>query len=113
MVKLMMASMSDVSLIYICLVYADEAERRRKEEADFKAKLAEIVEKQRRSERDLEEKERLRMAAALQGRPPRIVVPQRPGADPQGQGYVPRFRRGDDGGYYFVESEKGRLNIKL
>ena len=42
-----------------------EAERKRREEAEHKAKLDEIAEKQRQRERELEEKERLRKEALL------------------------------------------------
>lgn len=46
------------------LKYA-EGERRKKEEAERKAKLDEIAERQRQRERELEEKERLRKEALL------------------------------------------------
>lgn len=47
-----------------CLFHAED-ERRKKEEAERKAKLDEIAEKQRQRERELEEKERLRREALL------------------------------------------------
>ncbi|KAI3448526.1 hypothetical protein Pfo_005191 [Paulownia fortunei] len=60
----------------------EEAERQKKEEAVRKAKLDEIAEKQKQSDRELEERERLRREAIL-GRamdgPPR---PDLPGAQP-------------------------------
>ena len=44
-----------------------EAERRKREEAERKAKLDEIAEKQRQRERELEEKERLRKEMLFSG----------------------------------------------
>lgn len=58
-----------------------EAERRRKEEAERRAKLDEIAEKQRQRERELEEKEKLRREALL-GRP--TEVPPKPSEPPTG-----------------------------
>ena len=49
---------------------SSEAERRKREEAERKAKLDEIAEKQRQRERELEEKERLRRQQLLAGEPP-------------------------------------------
>lgn len=87
-----------------------EAERRRKEEAERRAKLDEIAEKQRQRERELEEKERLRREALL-GKsteaPPKAVElpsggrPLESGAPaaaaaavaPAPGKYVPRFKR--------------------
>lgn len=95
-----------------------EAERRKREEAERKAKLDEIAEKQRQRERELEEKERLRKESLLFGGGGRSAdVPARPdvavGSRPLESGtaapaaaaaaaaaaapstgkYVPRFRR--------------------
>lgn len=84
-----------------------EAERKRKEEAEYRAKLDEIAEKQRQRERELEEKERLRKEALL-GRPAELPRPAEPrpvepavaapaaaaAAAPAPGKYVPRFRRG-------------------
>lgn len=53
-----------VSFAYAILEHA-ETEKRRKEEAERKAKLDEIAEKQRQRERELDEKERLRKEALL------------------------------------------------
>lgn len=87
-----------------------EAERRRKEEAERKAKLDEIAEKQRQRERELEEKEKLRREALL-GRstaaaeiPSTHLVEPAPAAlsapaaaaaapAPTAARYVPKFRR--------------------
>lgn len=50
---------------YVGLRKFAEAERRRKEEAEHKAKLDEIAEKQRQRERELEEKEKKRKEEIL------------------------------------------------
>lgn len=57
-----------------------EAERRRKEEAERKAKLDELAEKQRQRERELDEKERLWKESILRKNtePPRAVEPACP-----------------------------------
>lgn len=91
-----------------------EAERRRKEEAEHRAKLDEIAEKQRQRERELEEKERLRREALLgrsteplrpselpgSARPlepgaaaPAVTTAAAPAAAPAAGRYVPRHRR--------------------
>ncbi|MBA0786872.1 hypothetical protein Gotri_028070, partial [Gossypium trilobum] len=85
-----------------------KAERRRKEEAEHKAKMDEIAEKQRQRERELEEKERLRREALLGRAPEGIsrpselpagshttepVVAAPAAAAPTSGKYVPRFRR--------------------
>lgn len=56
-----------VSLVFIWWEFLalSEAERRKKEEAERRAKLDEIAERQRQRERELEEKERLRKEALL------------------------------------------------
>lgn len=101
----------------------EEAERQRKEQAERKAKLDEIAEKQRQRERELEEKERLRREALL-GRSTEVslkpsetpavarplesgsAVPVAAAAAPAATAaaagaaaapgkYVPRFRRGE------------------
>ncbi|MBA0687420.1 hypothetical protein Goari_014963 [Gossypium aridum] len=85
------------------IIQAREAERRRKEEAEDKAKMDEIAEKQRQRERELAEKERLRREALLgrstegQPRPSEPLAGSRitePGdAAPATGKYVPRFRQ--------------------
>ncbi|KAE9621859.1 hypothetical protein Lal_00032651 [Lupinus albus] len=86
----------------------EETERRKKEEAERLAKLAEIAEKQRQREQELEEKERKRREellgrsteAALKtseplARPPDSVsaAPAAAAAAPTAGKYVPKFRR--------------------
>lgn len=103
-------------LLTACLNFA-EAERRKKEEAERKAKLDEIAEKQRQRERELEEKERLRKES-LFGGGRSSDAPARPdfppasrlldsgtaapaaaaaaaAAAPSPAKYVPRFRRSE------------------
>ena len=88
------------------LLTPSEAERRRKEEAERKAKLDEIAEKQRQRERELEEKERLRKQQILAGDAARpsetpdrpqpeavqVVAPAAAAAPAPGK-YVPRHLR--------------------
>ena len=95
----------DQPMLYVLVFSNTEAERRRKEEAERKAKLDEIAEKQRQRERELEEKERVRREALLgrttdgplrpselpAGPDPRTAAPA---AAPAPAKYVPRFRRG-------------------
>ena len=99
------------SLFVISVRYA-EAERRRKEEAERRAKLDEIAEKQRQRELELEEKEKLRREAVLSrptempARPSEPLTGGRPlepgsaapaaaaaAAAPAPGKYVPKFRR--------------------
>lgn len=89
-----------------------EAERKKKEEAERRAKLDEIAAKQRQREQELEERERLRKEAILRGTP--IDTPAKPselpgpgsiapapapavaaGSGSSGGKYVPRFRRSE------------------
>ncbi|KAL6563874.1 hypothetical protein OROHE_005114 [Orobanche hederae] len=78
-------------------------ERRKKEEAERKAKLDEIAEKQRQRERELEEKGRQwkeEILAKSSASPLRTdVSAAAPSAQPTGK-YVPRFKRvaADSGG---------------
>ena len=65
-----------------------EAERRKKEEAERKAKLDEIAEKQRQRERELEEKERLRKES-LFGSARSGDAPARPDVAPSSQPLEP------------------------
>ncbi|KAL6564794.1 Eukaryotic translation initiation factor 3 subunit A [Orobanche minor] len=80
-----------------------EMERRKKEEAERKAKLDEIAEKQRQRERELEEKGRQwkeEILAKSSASPSRTdVSAAAPSAQPTGK-YVPRFKRAaaDSGG---------------
>ena len=83
-----------------------EAEKRKKQEAEHKAKLDEIAEKQRQRERELEEKEKKRREELLKGTDAPPTRPAEPTAAPaaaaaqpaaapaQGSGkYVPKFKR--------------------
>lgn len=86
-----------------------EAERRKKEEAERKAKLDEIAERQRQREKELEEKERLRKESLLGrsldmplqqvdhangARPSEPVADAASAAAPASGKYVPKFLRG-------------------
>ncbi|KAF2610473.1 hypothetical protein F2Q70_00009214 [Brassica cretica] len=82
-----------------------QAEKRKKQEAEHKAKLDEIAEKQRQRERELEEKEKKRREELLKGTDAPPARPAEPTAAPaaaappaaapaQASGkYVPRFKR--------------------
>ncbi|KAK7245252.1 hypothetical protein RIF29_40088 [Crotalaria pallida] len=87
----------------------EEAERKKKEEAERLARLADIAEKQRQREREIEEKERKRREELLGrttesafkpseplARPPESVsaAPAAAAAAPASGKYVPKFRRG-------------------
>lgn len=86
-----------------------EEERRKKEEAERKAKLDEIAEKQRQREREIEERARMEREAllgkAVEPKPfdlggarpaePQAAVPPASAAAPTPGKYVPRHRRGE------------------
>lgn len=85
----------------------EEAERRRKEEAELKAKQDEIYEKQKQGEKQLEEKKRQQIEEVLGRSPAAAAAPARPtenpvvsraaeaglASSPTTGKYVPRFKR--------------------
>ena len=67
-----------------------EEERKRKQDAVWKAKLDEIAKKQKQRERELEEKERLRKEALIKEEAARVV--SKP-SEPNANKFVPRALR--------------------